>query len=101
MRPIYRIIGKRGNTTIPYALRVRLGISSHDLISYACDGESITVRKEKLCDGCSNAVCSVDYSDSEELKALLAALPEKAKREALVYLSVHVAKGEKGAVNAE
>ena len=41
MNTFYRIIGRRGNSTIPYALRMELGIHPDDLISYTRDGDRI------------------------------------------------------------
>lgn len=37
MAKIYRILGKRGNTTIPYALRVFLGFRPNDLLSFRAE----------------------------------------------------------------
>ena len=88
MKPIYRIIGRRGNTTIPYPLRMRLGIGSNNLISYALDGDRIIVRKEKICNGCIDDPNQMnDYMDTKELKELLSSLPFEARREAFLFLT--------------
>ena len=34
MNKIYRNLGKRGRTTIPYEIRVRLGLRHNDLLSF-------------------------------------------------------------------
>lgn len=39
MAKIYRILGKRGNTTIPYALRVFLGFRPNDLLSFRAESD--------------------------------------------------------------
>ena len=44
---IYRIIGKRGRITIPYALRQKLDIAQNDVLSFSetTDKCAIVVRK--------------------------------------------------------
>ena len=39
MEPIYRILGKRGRTTIPYSLRMALGFRPNDLVSFRREGD--------------------------------------------------------------
>ena len=34
IRKVYRILGKKGRTTIPYAIRKKLGITYNDLLSF-------------------------------------------------------------------
>lgn len=53
MNKIYRILGKRGRTTIPHAIRVKLGLRHNDLISFEEDGDTVIVRREKVCNNCS------------------------------------------------
>ena len=53
MAKIYRFLGKRGRTTIPYYLREELGLNRDDLLSFERHGKTIVVRKEKICDGCT------------------------------------------------
>lgn len=52
MAKIYRILGKRGNTTIPYALRVFLGFRPNDLLSFRAESDEVIIRREKICDDC-------------------------------------------------
>ena len=50
---IYRILGRRGNTTIPYEIRKKCGFSRNDLISFEeHDQNTVIIRHEKVCDGC-------------------------------------------------
>ena len=50
---IYRILGRRGNTTIPYEIRKNCGSPRHDLISFEeHDQNTVIIRHEKVCDGC-------------------------------------------------
>lgn len=53
MAKIYRFLGKSGRTTIPYPLRLAMNIKRYDLISYELDGDTIIVRREKICDNCA------------------------------------------------
>ena len=46
---ITRIIGKRGNTTIPFAIRLRLGVRPGDVIRYVItDDENILIERYDL-----------------------------------------------------
>lgn len=69
MNKIYRILGKRGRTTIPYAIRVRLGLRHNDLLSFEEDGDTVIVRREKVCDECDDALLDFvdDLSDKERM----------------------------------
>ena len=69
MNKIYRTLGKRGRTTIPYAIRVRLGLSHNDLISFEEDGDTVIVRREKVCNNCF--ADGIDFSDDDSNDALL------------------------------
>ncbi len=55
MTKIYRFLGNRGRTTIPYPLRSAVGLKRNDLVSFERHGDTIVVRKEKICDGCSDS----------------------------------------------
>lgn len=53
-RKIVRVLGKRGRITIPYEIRVRNKIGYNDILSFEeKDKNTIIVRKEKLCGGCT------------------------------------------------
>lgn len=53
-RKIVRVLGKRGRITIPYEIRVRNKIGYNDILSFEeKDKNTIIVRKEKLCSGCT------------------------------------------------
>lgn len=46
---ITRIIGKRGNTTIPYVIRLKLGVRPGDVIRYVItDEENILIERFDL-----------------------------------------------------
>ncbi len=86
MKSFYRIVGRRGNSTIPYALRMELGIHPEDLVSYTRDGDRIIIRKERVCDNCGGKPDSGDYLDTKEMKELISSLPYEAKQDILFYL---------------
>lgn len=86
MNTFYRIIGRRGNSTIPFALRVELDINPDDLISYTRDGDRIIIRKEHVCDNCGGTPDKGDYVDAKEMKEVLSTLPNEARMDILFYL---------------
>lgn len=85
---IYRILGKRGRITIPYAIRQRVGFSRDDILSFSEseDGKAVVVRREKICDGCSAAYSRPDSKAA--LLDLLNSLTDEEQHTALVHLSV-------------
>ena len=66
MAKIYRILGKRGNTTIPYALRVFLGFRPNDLLSFRAESDEVIIRREKICDDCCTSEHRADAPTSSE-----------------------------------
>ena len=68
MNKIYRTLGKRGRTTIPYAIRVRLGLRHNDLLSFEEDGDAVIVRREKVCNNCF--ADDIDFSEEDSSDAL-------------------------------
>ena len=69
MNKIYRTLGKRGRTTIPYAIRVKLGLRHNDLISFEEDSDTVIVRREKVCNNCF--ADDIDFSEVDNNDALL------------------------------
>jgi bifunctional DNA-binding transcriptional regulator/antitoxin component of YhaV-PrlF toxin-antitoxin module len=93
---IYKILGKRGRITIPFAIREELGFDPDDVISFELqDDGAVIIRGEPRCCSC--------YEEKQpnmiSLQDLLDELPMEAKRDALVYLSMQLAlhRGEHGA----
>ena len=54
MNKTYRFLGNRGRTTIPYSLCSELGLHRNDLVSFERNGDTVVIRKEKICDGCAD-----------------------------------------------
>ena len=107
MKKIYRILGQRGRTTIPYAIRKSLGLQPDDVLSFreSKDGTSVIVKREKICDGCQTS-CSVNpkkgklrvegSDDKITLYDFLNGLSPEQQRAALVHLSVKWAASQGG-----
>jgi bifunctional DNA-binding transcriptional regulator/antitoxin component of YhaV-PrlF toxin-antitoxin module len=55
MNKIYRLIGKKGRTTIPFEIRQKMRIGCNSLLSYEMkDENTIIIRREKVCDHCGD-----------------------------------------------
>ena len=55
MNKIYRLVGKKGRTTIPFDIRVKMKIGCNSLLSYEMkDENTIILRREKVCDHCND-----------------------------------------------
>ncbi|MBE6971762.1 MAG: AbrB/MazE/SpoVT family DNA-binding domain-containing protein [Ruminococcaceae bacterium] len=87
METIYRILGKRGRTTIPYILRITMGFHPNDLVSFRRDGDTIVVKREKVCDNCCAGGDKELPVTSDALKEFLSSLPSNVQKEALVHLT--------------
>ena len=71
MNKIYRTLGKRGRTTIPYVIRVKLGLRHNDLLSFEEDGDTIVIRRENICNECDDLYDDADIPDKDSSDALL------------------------------
>ena len=50
---IYKILGKRGRITIPFAIREELGLEQNDVLSFELqDDGAVVIRTEPRCCGC-------------------------------------------------
>ena len=93
---LYRILGKKGRITIPFEIRQRVGFKYNDVLSFteSPDGMSVTVKREKICDGCKE--CKSVKEDEITLYDFLNNLTPEQQRAALVHLSVRWAEKEAG-----
>ena len=91
-RKIVRVLGKRGRITIPYEIRVRNKIGYNDILSFEeKDKNTIIVRKEKLCGGCTpESIPIEDFIDS--------LTPEQQQHRATIYLNLLWAQKESASV---
>ena len=85
MNKIYKTLGKRGRTTIPYVIRVRLGLSHNDLISFEEDGDTVIVRREKVCDDFLDDIDEIG-EDSDALLDFVDDLSDKERMTLFFYL---------------
>lgn len=90
MNKIYRILGKRGRITIPYEIRQRVGFVYNDVLSFTETENSVTVKREKICDNCKE-VSHGNKTDEVTLLEFLNGLTESEQRAALIHLSVKLA----------
>ena len=65
MKKIYKPLGKRGRATIPYAIRVKLGLRHNDLLSFEEDGDTIVIRRENICNECDDFYDDADMPDDD------------------------------------
>jgi len=87
METIYRILGKRGRITIPYALRLNMGFHPNDLVSFRQEGDVVMVKREKVCDNCATIDNGELPVTTAALREFLTSLPTNVQKDALVYLS--------------
>ena len=93
---IYKILGKRGRITIPFAIRQELCFEQDDVISFeAQDDGSVIIRAEPRCCGCYD-----DQPDMIPLQDILDELPMEAKRDVMLYLSMQLAMSRRDNGNA-
>lgn len=103
MNKMYRILGKRGRITIPYEIRKRVGFAYNDVLSFAeaLDGQTVVVKREKICDNCKKTQSPVNkQADGITLLQFLDGLSADEQRAALIHLSVKWAERQDGERNA-
>mgnify|MGYP004718215901 FL=1 len=86
MDKIYRILGKRGRITIPYALRMLMGFLPNDLVSFTRNGDEVIVKRERICDSCGAPEQPETATSTKALKEFLNSLPAEVQKDALIYL---------------
>lgn len=97
-RKIVRVLGKRGRITIPYEIRIRNKIGYNDILSFEeKDANTIIVRKEKLCGGCTPEC--FDEANYISIEDFLDSLTPEQQRKATIYLNLLWAKKEGAKVN--
>lgn len=82
---IFRIIGREGRITIPWAIRRKVGFRPDDVVSFQLmEDDSVLVRRESTCRKEKNPGAGWDAA----IAAFLDSLDEKQRYSALVHLSV-------------
>ena len=88
MMKYFRVIGKKGRTTIPFSMRVRLDIRDNDLISFEeTDDGAVIIRREQICQ--SRGPCPVE--DTVTIGQILDCLTEQEMIAAMIHLSKRMA----------
>ena len=96
-RKIVRVLGKRGRITIPYEIRVRNKIGYNDILSFEeKDKNTIIVRKEKLCSGCTPE--RFDEENSIPIEDFIDSLTPEQQHRATIYLNLLWAQKESASV---
>ena len=86
---MFRIIGREGRITIPWAIRQKAGFRPDDVVSFQLmEDDSVLVRRESTCGKEKNPGAGRDAA----IAAFLDSLDEKQRYSALVHLSALWAK---------
>lgn len=97
-RKIVRVLGKKGRITIPYELRVRNGIRYNDILSFEeTDKNTIVIKKERLCGGCTSDC--FDEVEDISIEDFLDSLTPEQQRKATIHLNLLWAQREGGKTN--
>ena len=99
-KTIYKILGKRGRITIPWEIRRDLGFAYNDVICFDIDGDSVIVKREKMCNDCKYIQKSTQEDRTAALTELIDEFNVEQLHAALVQLSVKWATMQKCGVNA-
>lgn len=86
---INKVLDKRGRITIPYEIRMKLGFSYNDIVSFEeQDDQTVTIRREKICDGCRNTNAKTVEKPTDETTLLdfIDELSAEEQRAAFVHL---------------
>lgn len=85
----YRILGKRGRTTIPFEIRQMLGFSFNDVVSFEEKDGGVFVRREKICDNCKSVENDApNKTDEISLLDFVDGLSNSEQKALLVHLAV-------------
>lgn len=97
-KKIVRVLGKRGRITIPYQIRVRNKIGYNDILSFEeKDDNTIILRKERLCNGCTPE-CFDEVSELS-IEDFLDSLSTEQQRKATIHLNLLWAQREGAKIN--
>lgn len=98
MRKIVRVLGKRGRITIPYEIRIRNNIGYNDILSFEeKDANTIILKKEKLCGGCTPEC--FDEVDDLSIEDFLDSLTPEQQRKVTIHLNLLWAQREGAKIN--
>ena len=90
MNKIFRVLGRKGNTTVPFAIRIKSRFKPGDVISYEIkDADTLILHREKVCDHCTD-VCE----KPKEASLLDVSLSASEQKAVLRYLANRISSGE-------
>ena len=88
-----KVLGKKGRITIPFEIRQRVGFAYNDVLSFteAPEGQSVIVKRERICDECSAERAKALKEDNDNdgsitLFELLNGLTEEQQKAAFAHL---------------
>ena len=85
----YKILGKRGRTTIPFEMRHTLGFSYNDVISFEQRDDGVFVKKENVCNNCRRVDSNTESKNGEiSLLEFVDSLSSAEQKALLVHLAV-------------
>ena len=91
MEKLYRLIGKKGRTTVPFEIRMKMHIGYNSLVSYEMkDENTVILRHEKICDGCKDQTAR-----EGSVLDVINSLTETEQKALHKYLSIRLAAAEK------
>ncbi len=83
---VFRFLGKRGRTTIPLPLRIRLCIQDNELVSFEdLEDGSVLIRRNGICTNPGD--CVFDGEDTVTLYDILNSLNVSEKKAVIRHLS--------------
>lgn len=93
MNKIFKLIGKRGRTTVPFEIRMKMRLGYNSLVSYELkDEDTLILRKEKICDGCKEPTIK-----EATILDVVNSLSDTEQKALYRYLSIRLSKAEREA----
>lgn len=93
MNKIFKLIGKRGRTTVPFEIRMKMRLGYNSLVSYELkDEDTLILRKEKICDRCKEPTIK-----EATILDVVNSLSDTEQKALYRYLSIRLSKSEREA----
>ena len=93
MNKIFKLIGKRGRTTVPFEIRMKMRLGYNSLVSYELkDEDTLILHKEKICDACKEPTIK-----EATILDVVNSLSDTEQKALYRYLSIRLSKAEREA----
>lgn len=93
MNKVFKLIGKRGRTTVPFEIRMKMRLGYNSLVSYELkDEDTLILHKEKICDGCKEPTIK-----EATILDVVNSLSDTEQKALYRYLSIRLSKAEREA----